>query len=124
MNCKLKNLFLRIACIFSIFLVTAVQISAATITGTYSTTITSSVGWVSARCTANHYTTGNTRWSRSWSDLGHSDNISAVYISSAMTVYSDTSMYTNATYAMTDWSYTTANGYGGHTFTYSGGIVY
>ena len=124
MKNNLKKILSRIICVFGILSTTTAFTNAATVSGTYDTTISSSVGWVNARCTAYHYSSGNTRWARAWNDLGHSDNISAVYISSTMTVYSDTSMYTNATYAMTDWSYTTANGYGNHTFTYSGGVVY
>ena len=79
-------------------------IYAASYSYTQSDTVSSSVGSAKVKCSATYYSSGNTRWNRSWGTVS-TNGLKATYISSTMTIPSDPYMNTTGTISMTNYNY-------------------
>lgn len=105
---KKKQTLLKLISSFAIIGMSITGIYAASYSYTQSDTVSSSVGSAKVKCSATYYSSGNTRWNRSWGTVS-TNGLKATYISSTMTIPSDPYMNTTGTISMTNYNYKTAN---------------
>ena len=104
---KKKQTLLKLIISFAIIGMSITGIYAASYGLTQSATVSSSVGSANVKCSATYYSSGNTRWNRSWGTVS-TNGLKATYISSTMTIPSDPYMNTTGTISMTNYNYQTA----------------
>lgn len=104
---KKKKTLLKLISSFAIIGMSITGICAASYSLPQDATVSSNVGSAKVRCIGTYYSSGNTRWNRSWVTLSASE-LKATYISSTMTIPSDPYMNTTGKISMTNYNYQTS----------------
>ena len=123
MKNKIKKLLTYAACVFAIMGLSSSIVYAANPLAQTATVYTD-IGSAVVKCWGQYYSTGPTRWSRSWTSTSKSNNVMSVVIGSTMTIPSNTKMRTTGTITMTGYSYATDSTTKTFKYKYQNGNVY